>query len=435
MMKRAIVIVFSILTASSALVSNAAAERELIDQVVAVVDDEAVFESDVVMMMNQLMFQQGRTTLTESERDKMHDEMLQNLINEKLMVAQAKRLDIDIPFSTVEERVNQAIADNKRMLGEEAFERQLEREGFTLESLKQLYREQIRNQMLAQEVLRSEAERGQIQITDDDLRGFYEEKKASFPQRPAVVQLKTIFVGFDSSDKVRSNALARIEDVHDRAVGGEPFDELAKTYSEDPSAPLGGDLGFVKPEDLADPVLAKTVAGLDVGEISEPVKSALGYHIIQVTEKNADTGEVHLRHILIRLSADDDEVAELYAEATRVHKQLLAGATFESMADQYSTDPNAGPGGDLGWLKVDDLPEFFQDVLAGMEPGDISQVLRESTGFRIVKLVAREAPRPFEFDEIRGELQKMYEQEKMEEIYARYVAQLRGKIHVATFGQ
>jgi peptidyl-prolyl cis-trans isomerase SurA len=249
-----------------------------------------------------------------------------------------------------------------------------------------------------------------------------------------VVNLKTIFLGFDSSENVRSNARARIDEVYKRATSGDSFAELAKTYSEDPSGPLGGDLGFVNPDDLADPVLAETVKNLGIGEISEPVKSALGYHIIQATERNPDNGEVRIRHILIRMTAGEDEVAELFSKGTDIRNQLLAGASFDQLADQYSTDPNAGPGGDLGWLKVGDLPEFFQDVLSGMEPGDISQVLRESSGFRIVKLVEREAPRPYEFDEIRGELRNMYEQDKMEDIYKGYVERLRGKFHVATFG-
>jgi len=424
-----------ILLAALSLVTATMAERELIDQVVAVVDDEAIFESDIIMVMNQLMFQQGRTALPDGEREDLHDEVLQNLINDKLIIAQAKRLQIEIPFSTVEERVNQAIEENRRTMGSEAFERQLEREGFTLESLKQLYRDQIRNRMLVEEVLRSEVDRGEIEISDDELRQFYEEKKANFPNRPAVVHLKTIFVGFDSSDKVRSNAKARIDEVYNRAIAGESFAELAKSYSEDPSAPLGGDLGFVNPADLAEPTLAETVAGLGIGEISEPVKSALGYHVIQVTERNPDNGEVRIRHILIRMTAGDDEIAELYGDAKRIYGEILAGASFEAMADQNSTDPNAGPGGDLGWLKVEDLPEFFQDVLAGMAPGDVSQVLRESSGFRIVKLVEREAPRPFEFNEIRNELRQMYEQEKMGDIYQSYVAKLRGRFHVATFGQ
>jgi peptidyl-prolyl cis-trans isomerase SurA len=434
-MNRVLLISF-LLLAIAGLGSAAIAEQELIDQVVAVVDDEAIFESDVILVMNQLLFQQRRTSLSDDERDEMYSEVLKNLINDKLIIAQAKRLDIDVPFSAVEERVNQAISENERALGgEEAFQSQLEREGFTLESLKQLYRQQIRNRMLVEEVLRAEVDRGQIDISENELRQFYEEKKGDFPIRPAVVQLKTIFIGFDASEGVKSNAKARIEEVYDRAVAGESFAELAKTYSEDPSAPLGGDLGFVNPQDLADPTLAETVANLSVGEISQPVKSALGYHIIQVTERNPDNGEVRIRHILIRMTATDEQVAEVFAEAQRIHGELEAGASFEEMADRFGNDPNAGPGGDLGWLKVEDLPQFFQDVLAGMEPGQISQVLRESSGFRIVKLVAKEDPRPYEFSEVRNELRQLYEREKMDEIYRRYVDQLRSKFHIANFRQ
>ena len=77
-----------------------------------------------------------------------------------------------------------------------------------------------------------------------------------------------------------------------------------------------------------------------------------------------------------------------------------------------------------------DLPEFFQDVLAGMNPGDISQVLRESAGFRIVKLVEREEERPYQFEEIRTELRNLYNNEKMESTYADYIDGLRDKFSV-----
>jgi peptidyl-prolyl cis-trans isomerase SurA len=413
---------------------DAPAERELVDQIVAVVEDEAIFASDIEMLIAQLMFQQGRTSLTDTEQKEMYDRMLNELINEKLVIAQAGRLDVDIPFSTVEERVNQAIEDNKRALGgEEAFTSQLAREGFTPESLKKLYRQQIRNRLLVEEVLRMEMDRGQVEISDNDLRQFYEEKKTEFPDRPAVVHLKTIFVGFDSSEKVRVDAKARIEEIRRRALGGEAFADLAKEFSEDPSAPLGGDLGFVNPEDLAEPVFAQTIAELDLGEISEPVQTAYGYHIIQITEEKPDRDEVRIRHILVRMSADDEDIEEVYAQASSIREQIEQGASFEQMADQYSTDPNASEGGDLGWLKTADLPEFFQDVLAGMQPGDISQVLRESTGFRIVKLIERQAPRPYEYDEIKPELLQLYEQEKMGEIYAEYVEGLRDKFTVVVY--
>jgi peptidyl-prolyl cis-trans isomerase SurA len=175
------------------------------------------------------------------------------------------------------------------------------------------------------------------------------------------------------------------------------------------------------------------VAGLGLGEISEPVKTPYGYHIIQMTEKNPDTGEVRIRHILVRMSAEEDDVQDLYAQATSIREQITQGASFEQLATQHSTDPNAGEGGDLGWLKIADLPEFFQDVLSGMQPGEVSQVLRESAGFRIVKLVDRQAPRPYQFEEIKPELRRMYEGEKLEEIYKEYVEELRDKFTVVMY--
>jgi peptidyl-prolyl cis-trans isomerase SurA len=431
MKRRMLLVAFLLLPAIDTAVT---APRELVDRVVAVVEDQAIFESDVEMLISQFMFQQGRTSLTDEERKELYDRILQEMISDKLIIAQAGRLEINIPFSTVEERVNQAIEDNKRALGgEEVFEKQLEREGFTLAGLKKLYREQIRNRMLVEEVLRMEIDRGNIDISEDSLRQFYNENESQFPQRPAVVHLQTIFLGLNAAENVRVDAKARIDEIHRRAVAGESFSELAKTYSEDPSAPLGGDLGFVKPEDLAEKAFAETVAKLGIGEISDPVLTQFGYHIIQVTEKNPETGEVRIRHILIRLSASDEDVQRVYKQATSIREQIERGKPFEELADEYSTDPNASEGGDLGWLKVDDLPQFFQDVLAGMKKGEVSQVLRESSGFRIVKLLDREDPRPYAFDEIKPELRRLYEQQKLEGLYADYVKGLRSKFNVVVY--
>ena len=110
----------------------------------------------------------------------------------------------------------------------------------------------------------------------------------------------------------------------------------------------------------------------------------------------------------------------MFKSVSDIHESLVAGAPFDSLADRYGTDPTTGPGGDLGWLKVGDLPTFFQEVLAAMKPGDVSQVLRESAGFRIVKLVDREEERPIEFEEVRDQLRQLYQQEHMTAAYSDY---------------
>lgn len=409
----------------------AVAERELVDRVVAVVDDHAIFASDIDAMVKQFAIQQGKTSFTQDERAELEQRMLQDLIGDRLIIAQADRLGIDIPFAEVEKEVDRAIEENRNLLGgQEPFERQLEREGFTMESLKRLYRQQVRNRMLVQRVLEAEVDRGGTQVTDEELRRYFQEKKTELPPRPAVVNLRTIFLSFGASTNASDAARARIEEVHRRLQAGEAFAELAREYSEDPSAPNGGDLGFVKPSDLVDPAFSEAVAKLDVGDISEPVQTEYGYHVVTITEKNPDSGEVRVSHILVRVTPTDDDMREVFERATSIHEKLMAGAPFDSMAAEYSDDPTAGQGGDLGWLKLGDLPEFFRDVLSGMQPGDISQVLRESNGFRIVKLVDREDPRPYAYEEVRGELQKMYEQERMSLVYNEYLESLREKFTV-----
>lgn len=407
------------------------ASGEIIDRIVAVVEDEAIFESDVDQAVRQYFFQKGQSSVTPAERDEVFDDALQNLINDKLVIAQAGRLGIDVPFADVETQVKKAVDENTKQLGgEEAFNRQLQQEGLTLDELKKLYRTQIRNRMLVERVLQKDMQKEHKEPTSEELRKFYDDNKARLPLRPEVAHLKTIFIGFDTSTGSTAEAKKKIDGLRARIVGGEKFEDVAKAESDDPSSALGGDLGFVKPEDLREPNFARAASTLAIGQLSEPVLTVYGYHLIEVTDKREDTGEVRLRHILIRAEPTDKDVEEVFATANKVHADLVAGASFDSLAARYNTDPAADKHGDLGWLKVSELPEFFRDVLANLKPGDISQVTRESTGFRIVELMARDAERPYEFSEIQSELKQYYAQQSFGSSYDEYVKDLRKKFSV-----
>jgi peptidyl-prolyl cis-trans isomerase SurA len=412
-------------------VAPARAAREPVDRIIAVIEDEAVFASDVEDVVRQMLFQTRESNPTEAQMRELRKQALESLINDALIVAEAARLDIDVTFQDVEERVNQALDENRRMLGgDDAFQAQLAREGFDEQSLRQLYRQQIKNRMLVERVLQTEMQASRREPSDEELHKFYDEHQSEIPMRPTVVHLQTILIGFSSSTAASDRARQRIDDIHGRAIGGADFADLAKAESDDPSAPNGGDLGFLSPEDLADPTLRALADSLGIGEISDPVLTPYGWHILQVVERNPDDDTVRLRHILAKVDVGENDLEEVFATANSVHDQLVAGASFDSLAARYSSDPNAGPTGDLGWLKVDDLPDFFRTILGGMKPGDISQVLREQTGFRIVKLLAREEGRRYAFGEIRGELVRLWQQEQAAGIYAEYVAKLRDKFDV-----
>ncbi len=411
--------------------SAVAQQRRVIDRIVAVVDDDAIFESDVEQAVRQSLIQRGLTSVPADEREKLFDEALQILINDKLVIAQASRLGIDVPFSEVEAEVNKAIEENRKALGgDDAFNAQLAAEGLTLDDLKRMYRVQIKNRMLVERVLRRDMERKRTEPTEQELRALFEEHKSELPQRPEVAHLQTIFMGFDTSPGASNASRTKIEAIRARITAGEDFGEVAKKESEDPSGALGGDLGFLRPADLREPAFANAVSKLKVGEVSQPVLTVYGHHLIQITEERKATGEVRVRHILVRAQPTDTDIDEVFKRANFVYDEIKRGVPFDSLAAANNTDPAAGKYGDLGWVRVGELPQFFQDVLKDMKPGDVSQVLRESAGFRIVKLLEREASRPYEFAEVHDEVKRLYEQERFGSSYDNYLAELRKKFHV-----
>lgn len=411
---------------------HARAERKLVDRVVAVVEDHAIFKSDIEQTLKQFLMQKGQVNPKPEEREELERQVLKELVDSKLVLAKAQSLGIDVTFSEVEKAVERALAENMRALGgEAAFKRQLEAENLTMDGLRQLYREQLRNRMLVDRVLARELDRSSIKITDEDLRAAYEARKNELPSRPAVVHLRTVYLSLESSENAKAQAKARIEELRRRIMAGEDFAKVAREGSDDPSGKNGGALGSLKLSDLSDRAFADAAAALEIGEVSEPVLTAYGYHLIQVTGADSTTGEVTLRHILVRVKPGDQDIKGVFARATKIHEALVAGAPFDSVAMRESDDPSSAPaGGDLGWLRVTDLPQFFQDVLAAMAPGDISQVLREPTGFRIVQLLEREDARPYEFEEVREELRKLVEQQKMTAAYDKYLEGLRREFYV-----
>jgi len=191
------------------------------DQVVAVVEDEAIFLSEVDQAVKQILFQQGRTRVTDAEQAKLRQDALQELINNKLVLAQANRLGIAVSFSEVEEMVDRAIEQNVEVLGgQEGFERQLEAEGLTMTDLKALYREQIRNRMIVERVIAREIDRGAIEASEDEIRKIYDERKSKLPYRPAVVRLATIFFSFGASTDAKAAARAEIDEIARKAAAG-----------------------------------------------------------------------------------------------------------------------------------------------------------------------------------------------------------------------
>jgi peptidyl-prolyl cis-trans isomerase SurA len=215
--------------------------------------------------------------------------------------------------------------------------------------------------------------------------------KEAYQRSKEIVRASNILIML-KADATPADTLAawnKITEVRKKALAGGDFAELAKEFSEDPSAKgNGGDLGYFSVMEMVYPF--ETMAyQTKVGEISPIVRTRFGYHIIKVIDHRSSPGEVEVSHIMLLTGKGDDSKAR--NTAFELSDQLKAGAKWEELCKQYSEDPNTKNNGGrlrqfgLGTFTTS-APEFEKAALALQNPGDISDPIQTPFGWHIIRL-------------------------------------------------
>ncbi len=206
-------------------------------------------------------------------------------------------------------------------------------------------------------------------------------------------------------------AYKKIQDVRKKAIAGENFAELAKTYSDDPSGKInGGDLYYFSSLQMVYPF--ETAAyNTEEGKVSEIVRTRFGYHILKVTNKQPSLGKVQLAHIMIRSSdgmiAEDTlkayrKIQEIYTQLEKETDEAKQKELFENLAKQFSEDYRSRERG--GQLTNNGNPEFtsgtlvppFEEKISTLKKGEITAPFKTAFGWHIARLIEKDAIEPFE---------------------------------------
>ncbi len=200
-------------------------------------------------------------------------------------------------------------------------------------------------------------------------------------------------------------AFNKIMDLKKRVQAGEDFAALAATYSEDPSARVNkGDLGYFTALQM---VYSFETAAFEtqIGEMSAPVRTQFGYHLIKVIDKRPARGEVEVSHIMIRAGNGKDNAATKNT-IFNIYDQLNAGASWDELCRQYSEDlsskENNGRLRPFGVGAMASVPQFEQVAFSLQEAGEISDPFETAFGWHIIRL-ERKIPLP-PFDQIKSQL-------------------------------
>ena len=432
--KRAWGVALVVLGLVAALPAASRAGREDVDRVVATVDGEAILLSEVLQEMNLIRLQRNLGEIDEKAQRELYNSVLQSMIDDQLLLAQARAKNLEVSDQDLREAVDEAIRSIKeRMGGEERYQEELQRQGITEAELRDMHREQKRKQILASRVMQSEV-RKQVEITDDQVRAFYETQRDSIPhemlQTQEKLRLGHILVLPQPDPKKVQAARAKIAEAQKRVAAGEDFGKVATQMSEWPTAKNGGYMGTFRYGDFESDAFDEAVSKLEPGKVSDVIETKFGLQIVKLESRKGD--EMTARHIVVKLAPDEDAQVKAFEKAKSLRQRSLKGESFEALARAESDDPNSRDKGgilDQEWNREDLLPEF-RTSLDSVAVGGVTSVVRSQTGFHLFKVISRTPARTASFDDLRDNLHRYLEQKELDKRYRVYVADLRKKFHV-----
>ncbi|MBL7070645.1 MAG: peptidylprolyl isomerase [Candidatus Omnitrophica bacterium] len=278
----------------------------VVDKIVVVVNDLVITQREVAQHLYPYYEQYSKEYTGRRLESKMleaEDEIMEDLIDDKLILSDAKRQGIEVNFRQIEERIEQV---QKNFATEEEFREALARQNISLSELRQ----KIKNDIMKQASIR-EALGYNVSITPIDVRAYYDKNIADFT-KPARSRVINTLIKKEKAGRPKEEARFLIERIKELLMDGQDFEELVKEYSEGPHAAEGGQLGLVERGQMREE-LDTAIFALGEGDVSDIVESPLGYHIFKVTEVIPEE--------TIDFESVKDEVEELiYRE--RVDKQM-----------------------------------------------------------------------------------------------------------------
>lgn len=399
------------------------AQPAMIDKVVAVVGDKPILFSDIENQYLQVM---GKN----KEDLDFKCELLEELLFQKLLFAQAEKDSVEVSDAQVDAELNKKIRYFVTQIGSvERLEAQL---GKSLIELKDEFRDRIKEQLIVQTMQQKIA--GDVNVSPAEVRAYYERiPKDSLPLIPSEVQVAHILKKPPISEKEKQRVREELQRIRKEIINGRSFASMAVIYSEDPgSATKGGELGFVNRGELM-PEFEAAAFNLKGKEISDIVETVYGFHIIQLIERRGET--INCRHILLTPKASSADLEKARITLDSLYNEIEKGTiTFEEAVLKFSDDAetkyNRGllvnPMTGSTWFEISQLDQQLFFVIDKMQPGDVSlptlvRVGEKKEAYRLIKLVSRTDPHRANLKDDYNRIQMAAEAEKRDKILSEWI--------------
>ncbi len=412
--------------AAAVLLSAAlpASAEQLVDYIVALVNDDVVLSSEVDETYRNLerQFRARGSELPDAEALKR--QILERIIVTRVQVQRATQGGLNVSDEDINLAMTDIAARNNMSLNQ--FARALRSEGIDY----LVVRQQVRDEMLVEQLRRAEVE-SRIVVSAEDVELYLEQQQDNNRE----YRLSHILIALPdgANENLRQQRLADAGKIVRRAREGADFASLAVEHSNSPRALEGGDLGWRREGELPT-LFADLVPGMAAGDVSDPIATSGGIHIVKLVEQRggdsrAHVNEIHARHILLQANVLRDE-RETRRELSALRERIAEGADFAALAREHSEDPGSvNQGGDLGWKQPGSFVPDFQAMLEELEPGELSPVFRTPFGWHIAEVLGRrQVDRTVELR--RNQAREAIFRRKVGEEFESWVRRLRDEAYV-----
>lgn len=370
-----------------AITANTAfAAPQVVDKVAAVVNNGVVLESDVDNMMRTVKSQAQQANQQLPDDKTLRHQILERQVMDAIILQMGERAGVQINDQQLDQAIQNIAAQNRMSLDQ--LRSRLAYDGMNYN----VYRAQIRKEMTIAEVRNNEVRR-RVTILPQEVDTLASQVGA---QNSQGTELNISQILLPLSENPTQHQVDDQETLARQLVGqlkgGADFGKLAVTYSADPQALKGGNMGWGKIEELPT-LFSQALSTAKKGDIVGPIRSGVGFHILKVNDlrgesKSISVTEVHARHILLKPSPILTD-AQAQAKIEQIAADIKSGkTTFAAAAKQFSDDPgSANQGGDLGWASPEIYDPAFRDALLKLQKGQVSQPVHSSFGWHLIQLL------------------------------------------------
>jgi peptidyl-prolyl cis-trans isomerase SurA len=394
MRKIVAVFCYSVVACLTALTLSAPAVRaqtrdigvhgEMLDRIAAVVNDGLVLKSELDSQMEAVTKRLQEQKVELPSQSVLKQQVLDRLILQEIEAQRAKRVGLTIS----DEQLNGALQEiaQRNKIPFDQLPTALEAQGIDYKQ----YRESMRKE-LTLSTLRQRDVIAHINVTPHEMEQFLARQQSSAANDEFNVSHILLSLPEAATPQQLEEITKKAQDIASRATKGEDFGQLAIANSNSQTALDGGQLGWRKGNQLPEFILG-LVTKMKPGEVSEPVRTPSGFHIVKLNERRSGeaqviVNQVHVRHILLKPNELDDD-ATVREKLAKLRDRIIKGEDFAGIASATSEDPGSAPdGGDLGWTGPGTFVPEFDKAIADLKSNEISEPFKTRYGWHIVQML------------------------------------------------